>query len=51
MGEDERAKPPVGGKPTMVQISWKALVDKADPKRNEPKTAYIFSNGRKFKEK
>ena len=38
-------------KPKSKKISWKELVEKADPKRNEPKVAYVFSNGRKFKEK
>lgn len=33
------------------KISWAAIVNKADPKRKERKTAYIFSNGRKFKER
>lgn len=38
-------------KPKTTKISWAAIVDKTDPKRKEPKTAYIFSNGRKFKDK
>ena len=31
-------------------ISWRAVVDQADPRRKEPKTAYVFSNKREFKE-
>jgi len=38
-------------KPKTRKISWKALVNKLDPDRKKKKTAYIFSNGRKFKEK
>lgn len=38
-------------KVTTRKFSWKAIVNKADPKRKEKKVAYIFSNGRKFKEK
>ncbi len=33
------------------KFSWLALVNKADPKRKRRKVEYIFSNGRKFKEK
>ena len=31
------------------QISWADIVNKLDPKRNEKKVTYEFSNGRKFK--
>ena len=31
-------------------ISWRAVVDQADPRRKEPKTAYVFSNKREFRE-
>ena len=32
------------------EISWRAVVDQADPRRKEPKTAYVFSNKREFRE-
>ena len=31
-------------------ISWRAVVDQADPRRKEPKIAYVFSNKREFRE-
>lgn len=34
-----------------TKISWKALVNKADPNRKKKQTEYEFSNGRKFKGK
>ena len=34
----------------MKGISWRAVVDQADPRRKEPKTAYVFSNKREFRE-
>ena len=34
----------------MRGISWRAVVDQADPRRKEPKIAYIFSNKREFRE-
>ena len=33
------------------KISWKAVVNKADPERNRRKVAYVFSGGRKFYDK
>ena len=35
-------------KPKYKKISWKALVDKADPDRYKKKVTYKFSNGKKF---
>ena len=37
-------------KSKMREISWRAVVDQADPRRKEPKTAYVFSNKREFRE-
>ena len=34
----------------MRGISWRAVVDQADPRRKEPKIAYVFSNKREFRE-
>jgi len=36
------------GKPKTRKISWRAVVEKADPDRKKRKVEYIFSNGRKF---
>lgn len=36
---------------TTRKISWAAIVNMLDPKRKERKVEYIFSNGRKFKER
>ena len=32
------------------EISWRTIVDQADPRRKESKTVYVFSNKREFKE-
>ena len=37
-------------KSKMRGISWRAIVDQADPRRKELKAAYVFSNKREFKE-
>ena len=37
-------------KSKMRGISWRAVVDQADPRRKEPKAAYVFSNKREFRE-
>lgn len=33
------------------EISWLAVVNSAEPDRNRKRTVYVFSNGRKFKER
>lgn len=38
-------------KPKFKKISWKAIVDKADPDRKKRKPEYRFSNGREFLER
>ena len=32
------------------EISWRTVVDQADPRRKGPKTTYVFSNKREFRE-
>jgi len=31
--------------------SWRSIVDAADPDRKKPKVTYIFSSGRKFRDR